>query len=348
MVQFANETINQKLHLNFLKQFPTSLLDVEAHNLSSHLKAPTLFHIKGHQQQPLFITVLLHGNEITGWQAIQKLLRKYQDAPLPRSILLFVGNIEAAKVNVRTLSNQLDYNRAWPQTETPHAPEAILMQSVYDKVKNFAPFASIDIHNNTGNNPLYGCVNELHDNFLYLASLFSRTIIFFKRPQGVQSLALSKLCPAVTIECGRVGNHSAVEKTVQFLEAVLKLSRFPKHSVRDQDIDLIQTQAIIKVPKEASFSFDGSNADFCFRQDLDHLNFSPLAPGTSLGSLGGDKNHHLMLLPGDDGVDINGYFDYKDDQICLIKPTIPAMLTLDPNAIRSDCLGYLMNRIERT
>ena len=347
MVQFANETINQKLQFDYVEEFPTRLLEIEAHNLSSHLNAPTLFYIKGHEQQPLFITVLLHGNEITGWQAIQKLLRKYKDAQLSRSILLFVGNIEAAKVNVRTLSNQLDYNRAWPQTEKPDAPEAILMQSVYERVKNFAPFASIDIHNNTGNNPLYGCVNELHDNFLYLASLFSRTIIYFKRPLGVQSLALSKLCPAVTIECGRVGNEAAIDKTVHFLDAVLKLSGFPKHRVRDQDIDLIQTQAIIKVPKEASFSFDGSDADFCFRHDLDHLNFSPLGPGTSLGKLGGAKNHHLIVHPGEDGADVNGYFAYKDGQICLMKPTIPAMLTLDPNAIRSDCLGYLMNRIKR-
>ncbi len=36
-----------------------------------------------------------------------------------------------------------------------------------------------------------------------------------------------------------------------------------------------------------------------------------------------------------------------DGEIRLSQRAIPAMLTLDPNAVRLDCLGYLMHRIGR-
>ena len=347
MDQFVNETVNQDLRLTVLDEFPPELLSVEACDLHSHLNGPTLFHLSGAKTKPLFITVLLHGNETTGWDAIRHLFKKYLDNEFPRSIVLFVGNIAAARANVRTLSNQLDYNRAWPGSEHLGFPETKLMADVFQKVKECSPFASIDVHNNTGTNPFYGCVNELEDDYLYLASLFSRTIVYFKRPKGVQSLALSQLCPAVTIECGRVGMPQAVEKTAGYLEAALRLSDFPKHPIRAEDIDLLQTHAIVKLPKDASFSFDGSDADFMFRSDLDRMNFSEISAGTLFGTLGCLKQKHLLMFPGEESDLTEDYFNYEDADIRLKQPTIPAMLTLDPNAIRSDCLGYLMKRINR-
>jgi hypothetical protein len=72
--------------------------------------------------EPLFVSVLLHGNEDTGWRAIQTILRQHRATILPRPLLLFVGNIEAAKTNVRTLPQQEDYNRAWPEHRAPTPP----------------------------------------------------------------------------------------------------------------------------------------------------------------------------------------------------------------------------------
>jgi hypothetical protein len=45
--------------------------------------------------------------------------------------------------------------------------------------------------------------------------------------------------------------------------------------------------------------------------------------------------------------DLNGLLSYANGQIYLARPALPAMLTLDPRAVRLDCLGYLMQRIER-
>ncbi len=97
--------------LNEMSHIPDALLTAKADELDDVLGAPTLFHLNGINKQPLFICTLLHGNETTGFYAIQRLLKKYQDRPLPRAISLFIGNIEAAKENQRRLDTQDDYNR---------------------------------------------------------------------------------------------------------------------------------------------------------------------------------------------------------------------------------------------
>lgn len=170
------------LRLTSFNHFPDTLLDVPASELRRHLPGPSLFQVPGRDAQPLFVSVLLHGNEDTGWQAMQAVLQRHRRTILPRPLLLFVGNVEAAKAKVRTLPHQTDYNRTWPGTPHAGAPEALLMQEVVDTVKRHAPFASIDIHNNTGSNPHYACVNSLEEPFLHLARLFSRTVVYFERP----------------------------------------------------------------------------------------------------------------------------------------------------------------------
>ncbi len=65
------------------------------------------------------MSVLLHGNEDTGWRAIQSVLRAHRATPLPRALLLFVGNVAAARANVRTLPGQEDYNGRGPARCVP-------------------------------------------------------------------------------------------------------------------------------------------------------------------------------------------------------------------------------------
>ncbi len=220
--------VEAELGLQRFDQFPDALLHVTASDLWRHLDGPALFHLPGRQERPLFVSVLLHGNEDTGWRATQDVLRRHRGALLPRALLLLVGNVEAARANVRTLPAQTDYNRCWPGTEQPFAPEAKLMRQVLEIAREHAPFASIDIHNNTGNNPHYACVNRLENPFLHLARLFGRTVVYFKKPVGVQSAALAEICPAVTVECGRIGAAAGVAHAADFVERSEASARAPE------------------------------------------------------------------------------------------------------------------------
>ncbi len=325
--------------------FPDSLLELPASQLWQQLSGPTLFQIEGKRAQPLFVSVLLHGNEVTGWQAVQRIMQRFRDERLPRSLLLFVGNIAAAQANVRTLPSQVDYNRTWPGTPHDTSAEALLMTDVFEFVHRQAPFASIDIHNNTGNNPHYSCTTRLESRYLQLARLFSRTVVYFQKPEGVQSAALARLCPSVTVECGRAGDTAALEHATEVLAAALAIAALPDHPIPEGDIDLMETVAILKVPSEASMSFDGSQADFQFRSDLDHLNFSELKPGEILGRLGGRDAKRLDVVPAVPLAETAPLIDYQQGNIRLARRAIPAMLCVDPAAVRLDCLGYLMHRI---
>jgi len=62
---------------------------------------------------------LLHGNEYSGLEAMQQVLRRHAARCLPRALLFFVGNIRAAAVNLRTRPDERDYNRVWPGTLYP-------------------------------------------------------------------------------------------------------------------------------------------------------------------------------------------------------------------------------------
>jgi uncharacterized protein len=101
------------------------------------------------------------------------------------------------------------------------------------------------------------------------------------------------------------------------------------------------------VPADASFSYDGSDADFRLRADLDRLNFSELDPGVVFGTLGGGGGRRFDIVAAEGEGAGGDYFDYSGGEIRLSRRAIPAMLTLDPNAVRLDCLGYLMHRIGR-
>jgi hypothetical protein len=342
----ADHVANEPPRLARFDHFPNALLDVPASDLWRHLPGPSLFHVRGRQAAPLFVTVLLHGNEDTGWRAVQAVLGERRGAVLPRPLLLFVGNIAAAQANVRTLPGQDDYNRAWPGTPHPDTPVGRLMREIVEIVRRHAPFASIDIHSNSGHNPHYACVSSLEEAHVHLARLFGRTVVYFTRPLGVQSAALAPICPAVTVECGRADAATGAAHAAELLRAVLALQRFPDHPVPAGDLDLMRTFAIIKVPPDASFSYDGSESDFRFRADLDRLNFSELEPGTSFGRVG-SRGRRLDVLPGGEFTTIEPYFEYSRGDIRLAQRAIPAMLTLDPHAVRLDSLGYLMHRIGR-
>ncbi len=329
--------------LNVCEHLPDGLLECDARHLHEVLPGPTLIHLPGRRPRPLFVSVLLHGNEDTGWLAARALLRRYGDDPLPRALSLFIGNVAAAREGLRVLPGQPDFNRIWPGGEARAAPECAMAREVVASLRARDVFASIDIHNNTGLNPHYGCVNRLDSAWLHLATLFSRTVVYFTTPRGVQSAAFAELCPAVTLECGKPG--TGVEHATAYLEACLHLSGFPAHPVHTQDIDLFHTIATVKVPEDARIAIAPEEGEIAFIANLDHLNFRELPAGTALGRIHGERD--LCLHAFDEaGRDIGPrLFDCGGGPIRLRQALMPAMLTLDARVIRQDCLCYLMERL---
>ena len=91
--------------LNELNRIPHGLLELQAPQLADALHGPTLITLQGMREPALFVSVLLHGNETTGWEAVRQLLRDYTagggERPLPRTLVLFIGNVDAARHQLR-------------------------------------------------------------------------------------------------------------------------------------------------------------------------------------------------------------------------------------------------------
>lgn len=334
----------QALTLTVLDEIPEGLLQTKASELHQHLSGPTLIRLQGKRKDVLFVSVLLHGNETTGWDAIRELLLNNESSTLPRCLYLFIGNVAAAAEGLRVLDGQQDYNRIWKKdNETAEGKVAAELLEIL----SFVPlFAAIDIHNNTGLNPHYACINELDKRFLHLATLFSRTVVYFRRPDSVLSLALSKLCPATTVECGKAEDLQGMEHAKKYIHACFHLQDFPSHDVAEHDIDVFHTVATVKLLDGVDFGIENPAAKLNFIGNMDRLNFQELLAGTILAHINCGDISYLQAIneKGDDVVE--EYFSHENGTLRFSTPLMPSMLTLDEQIIRQDCLCYLMERLD--
>ena len=333
--------------LDIFDRIPDGLLDLESDQLWQILKRPTLVHLEGDRKPALFVSILLHGNETTSWLAMRELLRKYQNQKLLRSLSLFIGNIEGARYRQRHLADQPDYNRIWQIGDAPEAlPEQIMAQKVITEMRSRKVFASIDIHNNTGRNPHYGCITRLDKHSRHLARLFDKTVVYYTSPKTVQSYAFGGFCPAIVLECGQPDQPDGTAHALAYVETCLNLDSFdnlPDSAIAD--IDLFHTVAIVKIPEQLKFSFTGHpDDDITFPSEMDRLNFCELPIGTHFGKVKTDSAY--LSAVSELGEEIcDRYFQIQNGEIILKSPVMPSMLTLNTDIVRQDCLCYLMERL---
>jgi succinylglutamate desuccinylase len=334
--------------LQELYELPDELLHMDATRLHRVLGGPTLIHLEGERQLPLFVSVLMHGNETTGWDAIRQVLLRYLPGgrKLPRSLSLFIGNTAAAEQGLRHLPEQPDYNRVWPGSETSGSDEHRVMEQVVASMAGTGVFASIDVHNNTGINPHYACVNVLEYQALHLAALFGRTVVYFIRPRGVASMAMAALGPSVTLECGKVGHELGTTHAVDYIDACLHMVEIPDHPVPQHDIQLFHTVAVVRVPPEVSFDFGDNGYTLDFSNDIDHLNFREVPVGTRLGNVNGTDVPPVDVRDEQDRLVTDRYFRVEQGALLTRSAVMPSMLTRDKMVIRQDCLCYLMERYD--
>ncbi len=332
--------------LTELDHLPAGLLERPASALHHELDGPTLIHLEGRQKQPLFVSVLQHGNEVTGWEAVRRLLKSHNESKhLPRSMAILICNTRAAKHRLRRLDDQLDYNRCWPGGKYEDSPLGQVFQQVTERMRAMRPIASIDIHNNTGLNPHYAAINRIRPEFLRLASLFSSKVVFFTMPAGTQSLAFSKMCPSVTLECGQAGEIHGTDHAIGYLETCLQMNEVPTAALDPEDVHLFHMVATVRVAPDVLFGFGRVPTDIAFRHNLDVLNFQELPAGISLGDIHGGPETPLLVTD-TNGVDVSAqYFRFDRGQIETTREIMPSMLTLDRRVIQQDCLCYLMERI---
>ncbi|MEJ2180246.1 MAG: peptidase M14, partial [Gammaproteobacteria bacterium] len=136
-----------------------------------------------------------------------------------------------------------------------------------------------------------------------------------------------------------------VTHAAQYIESCLGLSELPDRPVLKQDMDLFHTVAIVKVPASVDISFTNSNADVCFRSDLEKLNFCELPAGTGIADIRHPEKIPFTVMDENGNEVYEKYFKAEQHRLVTRCDIMPSMLTTESDIIRKDCLCYLMERI---
>jgi hypothetical protein len=329
------------MRLSIFDDAPSGLEDLAADEIGALLDGPTLINLKGARPQPLFVSTLLHGNETTSWQVACEIIKKARGGMLDRSVLLFVGNVPAATARRRYLPGQPDYNRIWSGGERA---EHALAAEVLAAVRAAAPFAVIDIHNNTGRNPFYSCVSRIEPTHLHLASLFSPIAVFYTNPNSALSIACAPLAPSIAIECGLPGNAAGVEHATALVFETMRLENWFADFGFAQGLRLYHTLGRLFLQDGVSFSFDNSSADVMLPAEFEEWNFNTAKVG-EVWARSSLTSSPLRVID-EMGADITSrFFSHRDGETRLVTAVTPAMLSTNAENARLDCLGYLMEPI---
>lgn len=217
---------------------------------------------------------------------------------------------------------------------------------VFEEMRQRQVFASIDVHNNTGTNPHYACINRLAPEFLQMATLFGRTVLYFIKPDGVQTKAFARLCPAVTVECGKPDDQAGEQHAFDYLNACLRLKQVPDHPIAKSDLHLFHTVTTVKVSASASLGFGDGEADIMFPPHFDQMNFSELPENTAIARIRPGSPARICAVD-EAGNDVSGqFFLVQNGTVRTRRCVMPAMLTLDTRIIHQDCLCYFMERLD--
>lgn len=354
----SERVVTVSLRLRYFDTLPAGFLDTPVTELHSLLGGPSLIHLPG-PGAPLFVSTLLHGNETTGIDALQNLLREYADKPLPRALLIFIGNTAAAAQGRRLLTGQPDFNRIWPDAQGQPAPgidtdAAALAQAVMRTVLADKPCVALDLHNTSGRNPPHACINVMRGDCIELAGHFAQRVLYFTRPKGVLSMALAPYCTAVTVESGAVDRPQHSELTQHYLKYVLEHGAPDTEGGGTQappqtDVALYRSVARVEVADGQPFGMGADGPGLRFVDGIDGYNWREIPAGTLLASL---KNTPAASLVGvlqarsPEGEDrVDEYLCLQAGRITTRRPLTPAMLSTDIDIIQQDCLCYFLERV---
>lgn len=291
----------------------------------------------------------LHGNEPSGFFAVHSLLRETPD--LPVDTVLILGNVQAALLepgfHYRMRHGDEDMNRVFSggvHTETRRSAAEILRYLARRRIE-----AAVDIHNNTGFNPIYAVILSGSPSRISLARHWTHRYVRYDGAQmGTLLEVLDHFCPGVVIEAGQAGDPEA---DLRALDGALRFvsAKRPFEPSRDHidEAAVYRCVARVTVPSDVSVQFASApeGSDLTIRPGIDRHNFELLRAGTRLAhrarpagrlvvtdAFGRDRTQHFL--------------HHEDGWIRLARDIVPVMMTNDGVAAKSDCLLYVAERVD--
>ena len=294
----------------------------------------SLFQLDGRTKSSVVVSVMLHGNEPSGLFALQTLLSSLSAATPYRTLLVLVGNVQAARANVRKLPEGDDYNRIW--FPGAHARASAIMA----ELKKRDVVACFDLHNTSGKNPLFSILAHMNQRSLELASLMRGPVMYAPWTKGPLNAECGQHFPSVTVE---LKNYRDTETERHVAEQIAHLLNAPEPFSRDPlsgEIPFVVGVEAIAYRREVALP-KGQRHSFELVDGLDQYNFKAVPEGTVWAS-SDPESYRALQVVGPEGDDVTEtYFSFENGRIVSVLPFVPTLLSTDNDAIHQDCIAYM-------
>lgn len=325
-----------ELTLEVRTEFAPRLFDIPAHRLYQELRGPTLFDLSN-RYPASFVSVLLHGDEMSGWDAIREYLSQKDLPESQRSLVLFVGNVAAAAKGLRSLPGQQDYNRIWNGGDSP---EHHVAHEVINYVAETRPVVALDLHNNSTPNPHYSVLTDFSKPCVGYAARFSPLVLLATEVDEIIIRAMNDICPAVTLEAGMPSDRHSVQRLIDILRDICSMESAP--DVNYDDLTILKSEARVFIECDQSSLDPGSVR---LNQDLESMNFSRVPAGTQIARIS-SSGTSLKVFDMSHRDISKETFLRQEDTILLKHDVMIAMYTSNLEAAIQDCVCYFLEPTE--
>jgi hypothetical protein len=325
----------------------TPALPADANAWLDELPGPIAIRLRGRDSSRMrLVSGMLHGNEPSGLRAVFHALRSGER--FATDTLFFVGAVEAARTaprhSHRMLPGRRDLNRCFRAPFT--GAEGRIAKALLGLLRAAPLEAVVDLHNNSGHNPVYGVGSGVDPGRVGVASLFADRYVASGLSLGALHEAFPENTPAVTIECGRAGERRADEAAIAGLTSFLDATELPRVEAASGDMRVLRDPVRVRVRPGVSLAYgersEGAWADLILDADADRHNFERQRAGTRIGWLREGAPWPFMAIDAE-GADVaRDLFERRGDAIVARRSIVPIMMTTSTTIAHQDCLFYVV------
>jgi hypothetical protein len=315
------------------------------------LPGPIAIRVRGRDSSRLrLVSGMLHGNEPSGLRAIFHALRSGER--FVTDTLFFVGAVEAARTQPRhthrLLMGRRDLNRCFCPPFL--GAEGQVAEALLGLVRASPLEAVVDLHNNSGHNPVYGVGSGIDAGRLGVASLFANRYVASSLRLGALHEAFPESIPAVTIECGRAGEPHADAAAIAGLMRFLGASALPRVDPASGGMHLLRDPVRVRVRPGVSLAYGERgldvSADLTLDIDADRHNFQRQRAGTRIAWLRERAPWPFEAIDADGSDVASELFERRADAIVARRSIVPIMMTTSATIAQQDCLFYVVDEVD--
>ncbi|KXF82610.1 M14 family metallopeptidase [Enterovibrio coralii] len=291
------------------------------------------------------VVTLLHGNEPSGVNAFWHFALSPPACAV--NIHFCIVNIDAAlndqPFTTRHLENKPDMNRCFGVSGDDAS--YTLAAEILSRIEALEPEAVVDIHNTSGTSPAFAVTINDDEKHQQIASLFTERMLCTSVRLGALMEQTMAQSPFVTIECGGVQDHNAVEVAKNGLHHFMTAENLFLNHTGFWPVERLYHPVRVQLKPDLTLCYHDrfvEESDLTLPPDIDRHNFGWMAADSLIGWLGERGLDAMTTNDGEGKHPISDLFYENDGELRLKHPAKLFMITTKHHIALSDCLFYMV------